>query len=74
MAQFRHTNGDVANVSPALVEYMAAQPGWSREYTDEEAAELKGAELERALTESGLPKSGTADEKRERLADKNKEN
>lgn len=33
------------------------------------AADLKGQALEVALTEAGLPKSGTADEKRQRLVD-----
>lgn len=34
-----------------------------------EAGELKGAALDEALDEAGLSKSGTADEKRQRLAD-----
>lgn len=38
-------------------------------YSDDvDAAELKGKALDEALEEAGLPKSGTADEKRERLA------
>jgi hypothetical protein len=32
------------------------------------ASELKGAALDEALEEAGLPKSGSADEKRKRLA------
>lgn len=36
---------------------------------DEPAAELKGAALDEALEDAGLPKSGTADEKRQRLAE-----
>lgn len=35
------------------------------------AEELKGAALDQALTDAGLPKTGTADEKRQRLADHN---
>lgn len=34
-----------------------------------ESTELKGQALDDALTEAGLSKSGTADEKRERLAE-----
>lgn len=33
------------------------------------AAELKGQELDQALEEADLPKSGSADEKRHRLAE-----
>lgn len=35
----------------------------------DETAELKGKELDAALEAAGLPKSGTADEKRARLAE-----
>jgi hypothetical protein len=35
----------------------------------DDAAELKGEALDKALEEAGLPKSGTADEKRARLAE-----
>jgi hypothetical protein len=38
------------------------------------ALELKGSQLEEALEEAGLPKSGNADEKRQRLADKATQN
>lgn len=40
--------------------------------TEGEDTELKGAALDEALTEAGLPKTGTADEKRERLAEHQK--
>lgn len=43
------------------------QPGWQNEST--ESTELKGEALDKALEDAGLPKTGTADEKRERLAE-----
>lgn len=36
--------------------------------------ELRGAALDAALRDAGLPTSGTADEKRQRLADHNPDN
>lgn len=33
------------------------------------AEDLKGAALDKALEDAGLPKTGTADEKRERIAE-----
>jgi hypothetical protein len=40
-----------------------------RVLSEDEVAELKGAALEQKLTDAGLSKSGTADEKRARLAE-----
>jgi hypothetical protein len=80
MPQYRHASGDIVTVSETLVGYMDAKPGWQRELTDEEkaaieeeVAELKGADLNNELDKAGLPKTGLADEKRARLAEK-KEN
>ena len=50
----------------AALAYFAAHG-----YTVEEAAaELRGAALDEALEQAGLPKTGTADEKRARLAER----
>jgi hypothetical protein len=45
------------------------QPGTWGQDGAVEAEELKGQALDDALEAAGLPKSGTADEKRRRLAD-----
>lgn len=42
-------------------------PGW--EPVEAPAEQLKGKALDAALTDAGLPLSGTADEKRARLAE-----
>lgn len=68
----RGSNGqpDVISVPGILADWMDRNPEWERipEPTPP-AEELKGAELDEALEEAGLPKSGKADEKRARLAD-----
>lgn len=76
--QLRHpVSADVITVDESLEDYYRRQ-GWQREPTAAELAaaaaeletqELKGAALDEALEEAGLSKSGTADEKRARLAD-----
>ena len=43
--------------------------GWTEQATDEDDEILRGAALDDALAEAGLSKTGTADEKRARLAD-----
>lgn len=65
---------DVHVVGDELVDYYRRQ-GWV-DYVDPElvaaaaaALELKGADLDEALDDAGLPKSGKADERRQRLAD-----
>lgn len=68
MAQFKHIhNGDVITAKGAVEDHYAANPLWVRVISPDEAEELKGAALDTALEEHGLPKSGKADEKRERL-------
>jgi hypothetical protein len=77
MAQLKHAvSGDVIVVEDALADYFKTQGPWQDVVTEEDVAaevavagELKGAELDAALEESGLSKSGSADEKRQRLAD-----
>jgi hypothetical protein len=65
--------GDVHTVGDELADYYTRQgwlPAGSVAVTEaEEAHELKGAALDEALDRAGLSKSGTADEKRARLAD-----
>ncbi|WP_447643168.1 hypothetical protein [Nocardioides zeae] len=70
MPQMKHPNGDVRVIPVALVEQYESK-GW--EVTDVRVAEviatLKGADLDKALTEAGLPKGGTVAQKRARLAE-----
>ncbi len=77
--QLRTPAGDVNTVDESLVGYYQQQ-GWTVEPTaadlaaiaaEAEAQQLKGAALDEALEEAGLPKTGTADEKRQRLAEHN---
>lgn len=69
MTMFRHPiTGAVQSASnPAVVRFLE-----SRGYQPADpqaAADLKGADLDAALEQAELPKTGTADEKRQRLAD-----
>jgi hypothetical protein len=70
MPQMTNSHDDVREVPEELVGFMGDR-GWS--LTDAAAAdvaeELKGKALDQALEEAGLPKSGSADEKRARLAE-----
>ncbi|MER7070964.1 hypothetical protein [Terrabacter sp. NPDC000476] len=57
---------------PEVIADMGAkvgQPAPGTEPSADDALELKGAALDEALEEAGLAKSGTADEKRARLAE-----
>lgn len=69
-----HT-GDVVTAQEATVGFLKQQGVWVPvDDTDEtgdpvEVDELKGARLEEALKANDLPLSGTADEKRARLAE-----
>lgn len=74
---FRTPTNDVHVVDESLADYYERQ-GWVREKAPaeleaelaaEEAHELKGAALDDALKDAGLTLSGTAEEKRARLAD-----
>ena len=69
MPEVRHPNGDVLTVPDQLVGYYEREHGCTRILSEQEIEQLKGAELDQALTDHGLPKSGKADEKRARLAD-----
>ncbi len=53
-----------AKVPASALKHM---PGW--EPVDAPAEQLKGKALDAALTDAGLPLSGSADEKRARLAE-----
>jgi hypothetical protein len=77
--QLRTPAGDVNVVDESLVDYYRQQ-GWTEEPTaaqlaavaaEAEAQQLKGAALDAALEEAGLSKAGSADEKRQRLAEHN---
>jgi membrane-bound lytic murein transglycosylase B len=66
MQQFRNPRtGGVQSVPDVLAGFMK-QRGWVPAQSD-----LKGAALDEALEKAGLPKTGTADEKRARLAEHN---
>jgi hypothetical protein len=53
----------------SLDEVLALESLPEQILSEEEVADLKGAALEEALVNAGLSKSGTADEKRARLAE-----
>lgn len=61
--------GDV-KVIPVEVEDRYTGRGWEQHTSStSDSADLKGAALDEALESAGLPKSGTADEKRARYAE-----
>lgn len=69
MPQQMKRRGDVRVIPDVLVEQYKAR-GWEPAGSapaDGEA--LKGAELNQALEDAGLPKTGSADDKRARLAE-----
>lgn len=74
MPLFRNTRtGDVITAEGPVATMYGRRPDWE-EYVAPESAdtpdeELKGAALDQALEDAGLPKSGSADEKRARLAE-----
>lgn len=61
--------GDVVTVPVELQDKYDSLDQWSRFVPESEAAELKGAALDEALEDAGLSKSGSADDKRARLAE-----
>ena len=67
LVEVKHKNFDETARVPlrGLARYESR--GWSR--VEAPADELKGKELDAALDAAGLPKSGSADEKRARLAE-----
>lgn len=75
--QFQHTRlrgtdgkPSVITVPDEIAEYMDRNPDWERiPEPGPDPEDLKGVELDKALEEAGLPKSGKADQKRARLAD-----
>lgn len=70
MATYRNErSGDIITVPEALQDKYDAIGHYSRVVSDGEAAELKGNALDEALEQAGLSKSGSADDKRARLAE-----
>lgn len=61
-------NGDVRVVPDVLVGKYEAR-GFERQPDATTPELLKGAALDQALEDAGLPKTGSADEKRARLAE-----
>lgn len=64
--------GDVETIPVEMQDKYDNNPifaAWSRFVPESEAADLKGAALDEALEDAGLPKSGSADDKRARLAE-----
>lgn len=66
----RHPKTDDVRVIPAVLEDSYTARGWeaTSRTTAKPPSVLKGAALDEALEAAGLPKSGTADEKRARYA------
>lgn len=50
-------------------EHRSPDHPWSEIEAPIDTGEIKGAALDQALEDAGLPKTGTADEKRQRLAE-----
>lgn len=70
MTIFIHPDsGQVQTAHSPAVESFLRSRGYELHATAEDAADLKGAALDEALDEADLSKSGTADEKRTRLAE-----
>lgn len=71
MGQWQRVNStDVVDVPPALDKSYKADPAWQPyRPTREDDGKLKGQELDDALKAADLPTTGSADEKRARLAE-----
>ena len=70
MATVRNpVNGDVRVIPDVLVEKYVEERGFERLPDATTPDQLKGAALDAALKDAGLSTSGTADEKRARLAE-----
>lgn len=68
----RPSTGDVVTVPDELTRLYDSRPDWERADPSGDPVEevnLKGAALDEALEDAGLPKSGSADEKRARLTE-----
>jgi hypothetical protein len=65
---YRGGGVDVVTVPDSLDMGYQRDEAWSRIVDPAEAERLKGEKLDQALRDAGLPLTGTADEKRERLA------
>lgn len=64
----RPRTGDTIIVPDAAAAQYDAHPGWTR-VTPPIPDTLKGKALDAALDEAGLPKKGSAEQKRQRLAE-----
>ena len=70
MGLYKNTRtGDVVTVPPALEAKYDASHIWEHQPHPNDPQELRGAALDAALEEAGLPKTGSADEKRARYAE-----
>lgn len=74
MPLFKNTRtGDVITAEGPVATMYRRRPDWEEldapETPDVPEEELRGAALDKALDDAGLPKSGSADEKRARLAE-----
>lgn len=68
LVDYVNSKGDVKRAAPQLETFMAKR-GYTPTTSPSDAGELKGKALDEALTAVDLPTHGTADEKRQRLAE-----
>lgn len=70
MVEIKHDGIESTGLVPVTALERVKKHGW-KVVGDEpvDPADLKGKELEEALESAGLDKTGTADEKRQRLAE-----
>lgn len=69
MSQVTVSKGDTVRVVPAELADRYRDRGYEVSDVVAQATQLKGQALDDALRDNGLPTSGTADEKRQRLAE-----
>lgn len=68
LLKHKHT-GAIRSASGPAADFLRNKGTWEDFTPPSDAAELKGKDLAAALDEAGLPKTGSADEQRQRLAD-----
>jgi hypothetical protein len=69
MSQVTVSNGTDVRVVPAELAERYAARGFEVSDVASQAEQLRGAALDKALDDAGLPKNGSAAEKRARLAE-----
>lgn len=69
MSQVTVSKGDTVRVVPAELSDRYKARGFDVTEVEANASGLRGAALDEALEARGLPKTGSADEKRARLAE-----